>query len=70
MKTGILLLALSATPIADSAPIRPNTMFCEIILGYVSLYGEVAAEKWAREHKWSQARIAEARKCKWRKVSG
>ena len=56
--------ALSVTPITDQVPIHPKTLFCEIILSYVGLYGEAAAEKWAREHKWSSARIAEAKRCR------
>ncbi len=57
-------LALSAIPIADPVPVHPNSMFCEIVNGYIRLYGEVAAEKWARDHKWSASRIAEARECR------
>lgn len=60
----VIYIALSATPIMDPAPVNPSSMFCEIITGYIDLYGEVAAEKWARDHKWSANRIAEARKCR------
>lgn len=56
----VLLLAL----LTDAqAPIKPNTIFCDVVRFYVSRYGEEAAEQWAKRHKWSKARIAEARAC-------
>jgi hypothetical protein len=37
--------------------------FCEVIRGYVDIYGEAAAEAWAIKKKWGKKRIAEARSC-------
>lgn len=56
----ILLLTL----LADAgAPVRSNSMFCEMVRSYVAVYGQDAAEKWAQRKKWSKASIAEARAC-------
>jgi len=60
----LMLLALSATPGAGENPVRLNSMFCEIVNGYVDIYGEKAAATWAKSHKWSAARIAEAKGCR------
>ncbi len=56
----VLLLAVFADA---NTPVRPHTMFCEIVRSYVAIHGEDAAEKWAKSRKWSKARIAEARAC-------
>lgn len=69
MKATLALLALSTIPVADPQPVHPNTFFCQIVNSYVDQYGEKAAEQWAREHKWSEIRIAEAKKCRPAKTS-
>lgn len=63
MNVALIWLALSATPVTEQGPVRPNSFFCDIINGYIAEFGEAAAEKWAREHKWSEKKIAEAKRC-------
>ncbi len=46
-----------------AATVREQSFTCEIIRSYVSIYGEKAAERWAKRKKWSSIRIAEARAC-------
>ncbi len=57
----VLLLMLFADP---ATHVRPNGMFCEIVRFYIAQYGEAAALEWAKKHKWSKARIAEATACR------
>jgi len=57
----LLLLTLFADA---NAPVHTNGIFCEVVRFYVSQYGEDAAEQWAKKHKWSKAKIAEARACR------
>lgn len=59
MRVLFLLTAL----VGDGAVVNPNTFACEIVRAYVATYGEAAALRWARRHRWSKERIAEARKC-------
>ena len=56
----ILLLTMFADA---QATVRPHTFTCDIIRAYVAMYGEEAAEKWAKKKKWSAAKIGEARAC-------
>lgn len=56
----ILLLTLFAD---SSAPISGRGFTCDVIRSYVAIHGEKAAEKWAKQRRWTKERIAEARRC-------
>lgn len=62
MKVLFLLIAFADA----NAPVNPNGLFCDVVKAYVRVYGEEAAIKWAKRHKWTDARIAEARECRLR----
>lgn len=56
------LLLLSLIMPAD-APVRGDSMACEVVRFYVRQYGETAAYEFARRKKWSRERVAWAKRC-------
>lgn len=62
MKVLAILFLLSVVTV-DTEPRAPDSFVCEIIRGYVALYGEAAASIWAKRHRWSKKRIEAAREC-------
>jgi hypothetical protein len=74
MKVTIICIALilsGATKAAENAPDHaPNhrlallsRVTCPAVREAVKLYGEAAAEQWARGHGVSETRIEQARRC-------
>ena len=71
MKLTILCMALMIWAAADPATEKPanhrlallSRVACPAVREAVKLYGEAAAEQWARSHGVSDAKIEEARRC-------
>jgi hypothetical protein len=70
MKAKIIGIALVLCTPAHGEETAPNhrvslvsRMTCPAVREAVKLYGEVAAEQWARSHGVSEPRIEEARRC-------
>jgi hypothetical protein len=70
MKAMILGIALMLCAPAHGEETTPNhrhglvsRMACPAVREAVKLYGEAAAEQWARSHGVSASRIEEARRC-------
>jgi hypothetical protein len=71
MQATILCVALILWAAADPATEKPTNhrlallsrVACPAVREAVKLYGEVAAEQWARSHGVSDAKIEEAKRC-------
>jgi hypothetical protein len=70
MKAKIIGIALMLCTPAHGEETTPNhrvsllsRMTCPAVREAVKLYGEAAAEQWARSHGVSESRIEEARRC-------
>jgi hypothetical protein len=70
MKAATICIALVLCTQARSAEPTPNhrlallsRVTCPAVREAVKLYGEVAAEQWARGHGVSEIRIEQARRC-------
>jgi hypothetical protein len=71
MKVTILCVALVLWAVADPATEKPanhriallSRVACPAVREAVKLYGEAAAEQWARSHGVSDAKIQEAKRC-------
>jgi hypothetical protein len=70
MKAKIIGMALVLCTPAHGEETTPNhrvsllsRMTCPAVREAVKLYGEAAAEQWARSHGVSESRIEEAKRC-------
>jgi hypothetical protein len=70
MKTKTIAVALVLCAPAHGAETNPNRRLallsrvtCPAVREAVKLYGEAAAEQWARSHGFSDRRIAQAKRC-------
>jgi hypothetical protein len=70
MKATIICMALALGSPAHGAETAPNhrlallsRLTCPAVREAVKLYGEAAAEQWARSHGVSESRIEEAKRC-------
>jgi hypothetical protein len=71
MKATILCVALILWAAADPATEKPanhriallSRVACPAVREAVKLYGEAAAEQWARSHGVSETKIEEAKRC-------
>jgi hypothetical protein len=71
MKLTILCIGLMIWAAADPGTEKPanhrlallSRVACPAVREAVKLYGEAAAEQWARSHGVSDAKIEEARRC-------
>jgi hypothetical protein len=70
MKAKIICMALVLCTPAHAEETTPNhrhallsRLECPAVREAVKLYGEVAAEQWARSHGVSEIRIEEAKRC-------
>jgi hypothetical protein len=70
MKAAIICLALVLGTAAHGTEPTPNhrlalvsRLTCPAVREAVKLYGEAAAEQWARGHGVSEIRIEQARRC-------
>jgi hypothetical protein len=70
MKTMAICMALAlGVPVygAEKSPNHRlalvNRVACPAVREAVKLYGEAAAEQWARAHGFTETRIEEARRC-------
>ena len=71
MKLTILCIALMIWAAADPGNEKPanhrlallSRVACPAVREAVKLYGEAAAEQWARSHGVSDAKIEEAKRC-------
>jgi hypothetical protein len=70
MKATIICLALMLGTAAHGTEPAPNhrlalasRLTCPAVREAVKLYGEAAAEQWARSHGVSETRIEQARRC-------
>jgi hypothetical protein len=70
MKATIICMALVLCTPAHSEETAPNhrialvsRLTCPAVREAVKLYGEAAAEQWARSHGVSEYRIEQARRC-------
>jgi hypothetical protein len=71
MKLTILCIALIVWATAEPGAEKPanhrlallSRVACPAVREAVKLYGEAAAEQWARSHGVSEAKIEEAKRC-------
>jgi hypothetical protein len=71
MKATIFCVALILWAAADSGAEKPanhriallSRVACPAVREAVKLYGEAAAEQWARSHGVSETKIEEAKRC-------
>lgn len=52
----LLIFTASDVPVSE-------TVVCDAVRYYVQKFGIKAAEEWAKNHKWSAAALAGAKKC-------